>query len=150
MDFFTLKDGIHAIEGLAHLGGSRGSVIRVARPRAGAHWQALTVVKLLSAPYAISLPKDGTLLITLSDSLVSVGPDRKIATLLADPPWGGFYPSSSILSPDGHLLYIGMRQFVGEFDLKTKKFRFLIPSKDFLNKLSKEEEETIRKVNRGG
>jgi sugar lactone lactonase YvrE len=150
VDFFSLKNGVHAIEGLAHLGGSRGSIIRITRPKAGAHWQALPVVKLPSAPYAVSLRRNGTVLITLSDSLVSVGSDRKVNTLLADPSWGGFYPNSSILSPDEQRLYIGMRQFVGEFDLTTKRFRFLIPSKDFLNKLSKKEEENIRKQYRGG
>ena len=145
VDFFSLPDGIHAIEGLAHLSMSEGSVIRIARPKPGAHWEAISVAKLPFAPYAVSLRRDGTMLITLSDSLVSFGSDRKIHTLLADVPWGGLYPNSSILLPDEQRLYIGMRQFVGEFDLTTKKFRFLIPSKEFLNKLPKEDEERIRK-----
>ena len=145
VDFFSLPNGIHAIEGLAHMGMSEGSVIRIARPKAGAHWEAISVAKLPFAPYAVSLRRDGTMLITLSDSLVSIGPGRKIHTLLADAPWGGLYPSSSILLPDEQRLYIGMRQFVGEFDLTTKKCRFLIPSKEFLNKLPKEDEERIRK-----
>lgn len=89
------------------------------------------------APYAISLRPNGTLLITLSDSLISVGPDRKIHTLIAKAPWGGFYPSSSLLMPDEQKLYIGMRQFVGAFNLTTNKLRFLIPSNEFLNKLPK-------------
>jgi hypothetical protein len=42
-------------------------------------------------------------------------------------------------------LYIGMRQYVGEFSLTTNKFRFLIPSAKFLNKLPKEAEDGIRK-----
>lgn len=149
VDFFTLPDGIHAIEGLAHLSMSEGSVIRIARPKAGAHWEAISIAKLPFAPCAVSLRRDGTMLITLSDSLVSIGPDRKIHTLLPDAPWGGLYPSSSILLPDELRLYIGMRQFVGEFDLTTNKFRFLIPSKEFLNKLPKEDEERMRKQTGG-
>lgn len=145
VDFFSLPDGVYAIEGLAHMGYSGGSVIRIARPKAGAHLEATTVAKLPFAPYALSLRRDGTMLITLSDSLVSVGPDHKIHTLLTDAPWGGLYPNSSIISPDATKLYIGMRQFVGEFDLTTNKFRFLIPSNKFLNKLPKEDEERIRK-----
>ena len=38
-----------------------------------------------------------------------------------------------------------MRQFVGEFDLTTKKLRPLISSNQFLNKLFQEDEERIRK-----
>jgi hypothetical protein len=37
-----------------------------------------------------------------------------------------------------------MRQFVGEFDLKTKTLRFLIPSDQFLNRLPKQQESQIR------
>lgn len=144
VDFFSRPDGIHAIEGLAHLSASEGSVIRIARPKAGSRWQASSVAPLPFAPYAVSAPRDGAALITLSDSLVSFGADRKIQTLLANAPWGALFPSSSVLSPDGQKLYIGMRQFVGEFDLTTKKLRLLIPSKRFLNKLSKEDEDRIR------
>ena len=50
-----------------------------------------------------------------------------------------------MLSSDEQKLYIGMRQFVGEFDLSTKKLRLLIPSDAFLNKLPKEDEQRIRK-----
>lgn len=145
VDFFSLPNGIHAIEGLAHLSMSVGSVIRIARPKAGAHWEATTVAKLPSRPRAISLLRDGTMLITLSDSLVSVGPDSKIHTLLADAPWSRLNPNSSIISPDATRLYIGMRECVGELDLKTNKFRFLIPSNNFLNKLPEEDGERIRK-----
>jgi hypothetical protein len=143
--FFSLSGGIHAIEGLAHLGMSQGSVIRIARPKDSARWQATSIVKLPFAPDAVSLRRDDTMLITLSDSLVSVGADRKIQTLLPNAPWGLLYPNSSVLSQDEKKLYIGMRQFVGEFDLTTKKLRLLIPSNQFLNKLPKEDEERIRK-----
>lgn len=143
VDFFTLPDGIYAIEGLAHMRMSKGSVIRIARTNPNAHWEAMSVVKLPFAPYAVSLRRDGTMLITLSDSLVAIGPDHKIRTLLADAPWEGLYPNSSILQSGEQRLYIGMRQFVGGFDLTTSKFRFLIPSKEFLNKLPKEDEERI-------
>lgn len=142
--FFSLSDGLHAIEGLAHMGVSEGSIIRIARPQAGARWQATAVTKLPFAPFAVSVRHDGTMLITLSDSLVSVGENRKINTLLADPPWGE-YPNSSVLSPDEQKLYIGTRQFVGEFDIPRKKLRLLIPSNALFNKLPKEDEERIRK-----
>jgi hypothetical protein len=144
VDFFSLADGIYAIEGLAHLSGSRGSILRVTRPKEGAPWRAQSVVALPYAPYAVSVRRDGTAVITLSDSLVSVGHDLKAETLVPDAPWGALYPTCSVLAPDEQKLYIGMRQFVGEFDLKTKTLRFLIPSDQFLNTLSKEQEAQVR------
>ena len=144
VDFFPLAGALYAIEGLAHLGGSRGSILRLTRPREGAPWRAQSVVALPYAPYAVSVRRDGTAMITLSDSLVAVGPDLKVETLIPDAPWGALYPTCSVLAPDEQKLYIGMRQFVGEFDLKTRTLHFLIPSFQFLNRLSKQEEAQIR------
>jgi len=124
---------------------SRGSVIRIARSNDNARWQASSAVELPFAPHAVSVRRDARVLITLSHSLVSVGVDRKIQTLLPDAPWRGFYPNSSVLPENKAKVYIGMRQFVGEFDLTTKKFRLLIPSEQFLHKLPKEDSERIRK-----
>ncbi len=149
VDFVSRPDGIYAIEGLAHLGMSAGSVIRIARATASSHWQATTIAKLPFAPYALSLRQDGTMLVTLSDSLVSIGPDHTIRTLFSKALWGALYPNSSIISSDGTKLYIGMRQFVGEFDLTTNKFRFLIPSAKFINKLPKDVEKRMRKQYEG-
>jgi hypothetical protein len=86
---------------------------------------------------------DGSMLIALSDSLVSVGPDHRV-TKISDVPWGGLYPSSSILLPDESRLYVGMRQFVGEVDLATNRLRLLVPSVSFLNKLPEDDERRIR------
>ena len=144
VDFFSLADGIYAIEGLAHLSASLGSILRITRPKEGAPWRAQSVAVLPYAPYAVAVRRDGTAMITLSDSLVSVGPDLKVEALLPDAPWGALYPTCSVLGPDEQKLYIGMRQFVGEFDLKTKTLRFLIPSDQFLNRLPKQQESQIR------
>jgi hypothetical protein len=84
-------------------------------------------------------------LITLADSLVSLESNFQIRTLLRNAPWGGLYPNSSALSRDERKLYIGMRQFVGEFNLETAKLRLLVPSHEFLNKLPTDEEKRIRK-----
>lgn len=145
VNFVTLPDGVYAVEGLAHMGISRGSIIRIARNKASDRWEATTVADLPFAPYAVVLRRDGTMLITLSGALVSFGSDQKVHMLLSDAPWGGLYPNSSLLSPDEQRLYIGMRQFVGEFDLKTNQMRLLIPSIEFLNRLPKDDEERIRK-----
>jgi hypothetical protein len=145
VDFFALPDGIHAIEGLAHSHLSRGSLIRISRPHPDARWRASTATELPFAPEAISLRRNGTMLITLSDALVSVSNDFQITTLLSNPPWDGLSVNSSVLSPDEQKLYIGMCQFVCEFDTSTKKLRLLIPSESFLNKLPQKDEQQIRK-----
>jgi hypothetical protein len=132
IDFWVRPDGIYAIEGLAHLGSSRGSVMSIARPLAGERWQATTELRLPEAPRAVSVRRDGTLLLTLSDSLVALAPDGQLRTVLAQAPWGLLYPNSSLLSEDERTLYIGMRQFVGEFNLATQQLRLLFPSKEFL------------------
>jgi hypothetical protein len=146
VDFISTPDGILAVEGLAHMTTSRGSLIRIARAKGEKQWKANSLVTLPFAPYAVSRRRDGVLLITLSDCLVAVtlGDKAKVQTLLADADWGGFYPNSSALTFDERKLYIGMRQFVGEFDLQTRTLRFLLPHKQFLNRLSKEEENEIR------
>ena len=149
VEFFVLPDGVHAIEGLAHMSMSKGAIIRIARPEPNAHWQALNVANLPFAPYAVTVGRDNSMFITLSDALVSVGEGKKMTTLLANPPWRGLYPNSSVLSPDGRKLYIGMRQFVAEFDIQTRQLRFLIPSAAFLNKLPEEDERQIRKQYEG-
>jgi hypothetical protein len=149
VDFVTLPDGIYAIEGLAHLGSESGSIIRITRSGPDARWQAAPFVKLPFAPYALSMNRDGAMLITLSNSLVSVGRDRKVHTLLAGAPWWNLYPASSVLSKNGQKLYIGMRQYVGEFDLATKKLRMLVPARAFVSVLPKDREQQIRR-SRGG
>src|SRR5262249_33153839 len=126
VDFFSLTNGLHAIEGLNHLSTSRGSLIRIARPQPQAHWQASVVAELPFAPCAVSMRRNGSMLITLSDSLVSVSRDYRINTIVEEALWGGLYPNSSILSRDEKKLYIGMRQFVGELDLSTRKLRLLV------------------------
>jgi hypothetical protein len=142
--FFNLPDGIYAIEGLAHMGISCGSVIQVTRPMTGGRWQAVRVVRLPFAPQSISVRRDGVMLIVLTASLVSVDKDHQVRTLIAEAPWETLYPASSILSPEDRL-YIGMRQFVGEVDLKTNNLRMLLPSTTFLNKLPADQEGVVRR-----
>lgn len=146
--FFCWADSVHAIEGLEHLGLSHGSVIRIDRQRAEERWRATVLVDLASAPHAVTPHQDGTILITVSDGIVAVGPDRTVSRLLANRELGAFLPTSSALTVDGQRLYIGMRQFVGEFSLTTKRFRYLIPARRFLNQLPRDVEHRIRKLYR--
>ena len=143
--FFIRSDGVYALEGLSHLVISKGSMIRIARSDDGAHWQANEVVRFTSQPYAVSPRRDGTMLVTLKDALVSVDSQFNTHVLLADASWNYFRPTSSVLTQNEQKIYIGMRQFVGEVDLTASTLRLLVPSKNFINKLPKEQEERIRK-----
>lgn len=145
VDFITLPGGVYAIEGLAHLGMSGGSVIRIAREPWHLQWTANPVTKLPFAPYAVAVRSDNSMLVTLSDALVSVDTNGDVVSLLDEVPWGGLYPNSSVLSSDGQKLFIGMRQFVGEFDIQARTLRLLVPSDAFLNKLPKDQERQIYK-----
>lgn len=145
VDFIILPDGVYAIEGLAHLGMSGGSVIRIVREPLQLQWTASPVTKLPFAPYAVAARSDNAMLITLSGALVSVDTNGNVASLLDDVPWVGLYPNSSALSRDEGKLYIGMRQFVGEFDIQSRTLRLLVPSDAFLNKLPNDQEQQIYK-----
>jgi len=124
-----------------------GPVAPVTDP-AGAGWyfddEAVRIVRLPFAPLTIAVRRDGVMLIVLTDSLVSVGRDHQVSTLISEAPWEGLYPASSILLPDEDRLYIGMRQFVGEVDLATSELRMLLPSTKFLNKLPDDQERLVR------
>jgi hypothetical protein len=141
VDFFSGLDGVYAIEGLDHMGYSGGSIIRIARAEAGERWRASTVVGLPGAPCTIATRRDGTMFITSPNLIVAISCDRKVTTLLQDPWW--YRPTSSVLSPDEQKLYIGMKYFVGEFDIATKKLRLLVPSDIFLEPL-RESEKRLR------
>lgn len=142
--FFPMGKDLGAIEGLDHLGLSTGSVIRIARNAAQGQWQVHTVARLPQTPYAVAVSKQGLALMVLSESLVTFDSQHGITTLNASMPWGGLYPNSAVLSPDEQTLYIGMRQYVGEFDLKTRQLRMLLPPGARLNRLSARVEQEIR------
>jgi len=148
--FFTRPDGIYAIEGMAHMGASCGSLIRVARATKTGRWQAERFVRLPFAPDTIALQRNGNMIIALTDSLVSVTPDGHITTLIADAPWWTLSPATSVILPDDSKLYLGMVQYVGEVDLTTNKLRMLVPSKEFLNKLPDDDEQRLRTLYTNG
>lgn len=144
VDFFPLGNGLGAIEGLDHMSISRGSIIRIVRDAAQGRWRVETAARLPAAPYAIAVTKQGTTLVVISDSLVLFDGLRRTEVLAADVPWSGLYPNSAVISPDGKKLYVGMRQYVGEFNLQTRKLRFLLPAGAKLNRLSKDAERQVR------
>jgi hypothetical protein len=125
VDLLRRADGIYATEGVAHMLSSRGSLLRIARD--GARWQATTALQLPFAPYAATVLADGSMLVTLSDALVSIDGNLALRTVVADAPWKMLYPNSSVLSPAGGRLAIGMRSVVAVVDLPSGQLRLLVP-----------------------
>lgn len=127
--FTSTSDGIFAIEGLAHLGRSRGTLIRLRKGEGDGSWIAEEILRFPGAPRAISVRKNEKLLVTLDDGLVQVDLKPKVTStnLLTDAGWGGLYPNSSVLSHNETSLFIGMRTYVGEYDLTKKRLRYLAP-----------------------
>lgn len=121
---------LYAIEGLAHLSLSRGSIIEIAKDGAG-HWTAREKLKLPSAPRTVSLSDDQDLLVMLSDELLRVGPDWRIRSRLSLEALRWLGGKSAVLSADGRFLYLGMSSFVGEVRLADGCLRMLLPSEKF-------------------
>jgi hypothetical protein len=150
VDFMSTPQGLIAIQGLAHLSVSEGSVIRIVRDPNTKRWRSTTLQKLPQAPEAFVRLSDGTLVVILSESLVSLSPQNKQSILIKCADWGTFYANSAVLSANESRVYIGMRQFVAEYDLGTKKLRYLVPDQTFLNKLPRDEADRLRKIYKDG
>lgn len=149
-DFMRTPRGIIAIQGLAHLGISEGSLVAIARDSDTKRWRSKTIQKLPEAPDAFVRLSNGTLIVVLSNSLVSLSLDYQMTVLIRCANWDILYPNSVALSLDESKIYIGMRQFVAEFNLATKKLRYLVPGQTFLNHLPKDDQKRLREVYKNG
>jgi hypothetical protein len=112
-------------------------------------WKAEKLTLLPEAPFAGVQFRDGRLLLVLSGSSAEYsrkGNQETLRFLEKDGDWGGLYPTSVILTDDQTKAYIGMRQFVAEYEFERRMLRFLIPNVSFLNKLDAEEEDNIRRA----
>jgi len=126
IDLLPLGDGVVGIEGLEHLGASSGSVIRIVRTASDGRWRVASERALPSAPHAIVNLMDGTAVVVLSDSIIKI--EMEVYKILnVDSIWGRLSANSAALSADEHLLYVGMRSYISEFDLDSKGYRVLTP-----------------------
>lgn len=146
VDFFLAGDRLHAIEGLAHMVLSQGSVIAI--DRVTERWQAAAAHALPAAPYAVTMAEDGTAYIVLSNAVVALRSGR-LETIIEEAPWDSLYPNSAALGADGSL-YVGMRQFVGRVELADRSLTFLVPERLALHRLPIDQEQRIRQRAEGG
>jgi len=140
VDFFLVGSRLQAIEGLAHMVLSRGSVIAI--DRVAGRWQATTAQALPAAPYAVVTTEEGAAYIVLSNAVVALRSGR-LETIIEETSWDGLYPNSAVLGVDGSL-YVGMRQFVGRVGLADGSLTFLVPELLALHRLPVDQEQDIR------
>ena len=145
VDFFLVGGRLHAIEGLAHMVLSQGSVIAI--DRVAGRWQAAAAQALPAAPYAVTLAEDGAAYIVLSNAVVALRFGR-LETIIDETSWDSLYPNSATLGADGSL-YVGMRQFVGRVELADRSLTFLVPERLALHRLPIDQEQRIRQQAEG-
>lgn len=130
-EFLVEGDRIFAVEGLAHLSLSQGSMIEIKREDRG--WKVEKLLPLPGSGEAIARIGDGDYAVVTSDMLLRVNLDREVLMLIPNGDWGGLCPNS--VATDGKYLYIGMRQFVARCRLgrSVQTFDLLVPSSKWLN-----------------
>jgi hypothetical protein len=124
VNFIKRNGKIYAIEGLAHLRSSRGSIIEIRK--INNQWTASEYIKLPSAPDGVDIDNENNLIIITSESLLAVTPDSKIKFLIEEGIWNsGLYPTSLIIK--NNVAFMGMRKGVFKYNLTTKKQEWLMP-----------------------
>ena len=130
--FIPTEAGLLAIEGLAHLSSSKGRILRLTQAPEG-RWQSEDFIDLKHAPEAYTKSADGSLTIATTNRLLRVVPATKeVEVLLDEAFWGGLYPNSMVITPDG-ATYLGMRHGVARVEKKgaARRVRWLLPNKEF-------------------
>ena len=123
VQFIKKSSEVYAIQGLAHMGISEGSIIKIKKLKN--KWISKEYLKLPTAPFAIALHNTSFIVIT-SKSLFEITNDNKISTLVETGIWNtGLYPNSIVVS--GNKAYAGMRAGVFEYDLLSRKQNWLLP-----------------------
>lgn len=102
--FFEINNNLYAADGLSHLGGSRGSILKLHFKR---KWR-ITYHEDLKADALDILKHNNNIYIVTRDNLLQFSPDATLKTILSFPfSIGIFYPTSSVIIKND--LYIAMR-----------------------------------------
>jgi hypothetical protein len=131
--FVPTESGLLAIEGLAHMNVSEGRILRLTQTPGG-KWQSEEFVNLKQAPAAYCKAADGSLIVATTERLLRVVPSTKeVEELRNGEFWGGLYPNSMVITPEG-VTYIGMRHGIARIEKKKgggRVVRWLLPNKAF-------------------
>ena len=127
--FLETDRGLLALEGLAHLGLSRGQLIRIS-PGENGKWKSEPLADLKDEPGAATRDMDGSLLVVTYERLLRVRPDNRVDVLIDKAFWAGLYPNSIVVDASG-TVYIGMRFGVAKLTSASDKWivAWLVPNK---------------------
>ncbi|TWI97178.1 hypothetical protein JN11_03638 [Mucilaginibacter frigoritolerans] len=123
---FINKDGkLYAIEGLAHLNMSEGSIIKIYK--SNNVWMVKDYLKLSTAPEAVAIDDHNNFIIITSKSLLKVDNNAKTSTLINKGIWWYAALNTNSLIIKNNIVYAGMRAGVCEYDLNAEKEYWLLP-----------------------
>ncbi len=130
--FFKYEGRYFAVEGLAHLGFSEGSVIEITLKNR--KWIAETFVELPESGEAAAILPDGRVCIATTRMLLALSMSKTMEILVPRARW--YYPHVIQVDAKAGHVYVGMRQFVARYDLgaNSRRIELLIPGLEFLNK----------------
>jgi len=130
-EFLIEGDRIFAVEGLAHMSLSQGSMIEI--KKLNDTWKVLDFIPLPDSAEAITRIAKGDYLIVTTSMLLRVNLKKEIKILIPNAQWGGLYPNS--IAVDDKHVYIGMRQFIARCKISNniQSYDFIVPTSKWLN-----------------
>lgn len=114
MSFAELDNKVYAIQGIAHLNLSRGSIIEIKKENG--KWVTEHYLTLPHAPEGIDVHGAKFIIIT-SNALIKVDKEKNIEYLIKDGFWGYLYPTSLVVK--GNEVCVGMRKGLFNYNLMT-------------------------------
>jgi hypothetical protein len=126
--FLRVDDEVLAVEGLSHLGSSNGSLVELSHSGINGEWRYKTLKRMPRTPYAFVRRSDGTLLIVLLDSVVSLTAEGELSTVMVLKNWDGIAANSLALVPDDAKAYLGGRGYISELNFNEQVVRYLAPT----------------------
>ncbi len=135
--FIAHQERIFAVEGLAHMGSSEGSVLEF---RHKEHLTVETFIELPQSGELVTPLPDGRLCIVASDMLLALSLDGHLEVLIPNARWGSLYPNSAVYVHESQTLFIGMRQFVARYKVTpaNHSYDLTVPSKAFMSPYDRE------------
>ncbi|RYE34163.1 MAG: hypothetical protein EOP48_30560 [Sphingobacteriales bacterium] len=117
---------LYAIEGVAHMGISRGRIIRLTK--VDGKWTANEFLKLSSAPAAITHDDKNNFIVITHHSLLQINKDAEVTVLIDKGFWIEYlYPTRATIEMIKDSYYIGLRGGVLRFNRVTKSQEWLMP-----------------------
>ncbi len=138
VEFLHTPTGLVAVQGLAHLTLSYGSMIRLTRTAQGC-WRSAVMAPLGDAPETAALDADGWIVVMGASKLMRVSPSGQVQVLRSNTSWGILYPDSMIRVGKGEF-YVGMRAYLVHITITPTgaKTQWLLPNRTFLRTMPTE------------